>query len=145
FGRVFLAQQDDLANRSVALKVSAEIRSESQALAQLQHTHIVPIYSIHQAGPLQAVCMPYYGSTTLLDVLQEFHGRGALPDSGKGLVDTLRDHRARTQGKDGASPAADASVTSPAKEVSASWKTLEGLSYVHAILWIASKLADGLA
>src|SRR5262249_54101680 len=48
FGRVFLAQQGDLANRLVALKVSANLRGESQTLAQLQHTNIVPVYSVHQ-------------------------------------------------------------------------------------------------
>src|SRR5262249_2805854 len=45
FGRVFLSHQGDLADRPVALKVSAEIREESQRLARLQHTNIVPIYS----------------------------------------------------------------------------------------------------
>ena len=43
FGRVFLGRQSDLAGRLVALKISTEIVSESQKLAQLQHTHIVPI------------------------------------------------------------------------------------------------------
>jgi hypothetical protein len=65
FGRVFLAQQGDLANRSVVLKVSPGIDDEPRTLAQLQHTNIVPIYSVHRAGPLQAVCMPYFGATTL--------------------------------------------------------------------------------
>src|SRR5262249_53553249 len=63
FGRVFLARQGDLAHRWVALKVAPDLWGESQTLAQLQHTHIVPIYSVHQAGPLQAVCMPYFGAT----------------------------------------------------------------------------------
>src|SRR5262249_52268993 len=55
FGRVFLARQGDLAQRWVALKVAPDLWGESQTLAQLQHTHIVPVYSVHQAGPLQAV------------------------------------------------------------------------------------------
>src|SRR5205807_10548510 len=67
FGRVYLAQQRDLASRYVVLKVSPDIFGESQALAQLQHTNIVPIYSVHRARPFQAVCMPYFGSTTLAD------------------------------------------------------------------------------
>src|SRR5436305_2044547 len=61
FGRVFLARQGELADRPVALKVSADLTGESQTLAQLQHTNIVPINSIHRAGAVQAVCMPYYG------------------------------------------------------------------------------------
>src|SRR5262249_28759906 len=42
FGRVYLARQELLANRLVALKVAADAGGESQTLAQLQHTHIVP-------------------------------------------------------------------------------------------------------
>ena len=67
FAHVFLARQPDLADRPVVLKVSADSRSESRALAQLQHPNIVPIYSVHQSGRLSALCMPYLGSTTLAD------------------------------------------------------------------------------
>ena len=56
FGRVYLARQGDLADRPVALKVSTGCFAESQKLARLQHTHIVPVYSFHRAGSLQAVC-----------------------------------------------------------------------------------------
>src|SRR5438105_15786713 len=52
FARVFLARQGDLADRPVVLKVSAgdspgpiQRQTESQTLAQLQHTNIVPIFS----------------------------------------------------------------------------------------------------
>jgi serine/threonine protein kinase len=44
FGRVFIAKQEGLAGRFVALKVSRDAISESQHLARLQHTNIVPIY-----------------------------------------------------------------------------------------------------
>src|SRR5947199_2842528 len=42
FGRVYLARQGALAERYVALKVSADLSGESHTLAQLQHTNIVP-------------------------------------------------------------------------------------------------------
>src|SRR5919197_5768363 len=61
FGRVFLAEQPELADRKVVLKVSVDVRAEAEALARLLHTNIVPVYSVHRAGPLQAVCMPYCG------------------------------------------------------------------------------------
>ena len=48
FARVFLAEQSELAGRLVALKTSDLTGSEPQTLAQLQHTHIVPIYSVHE-------------------------------------------------------------------------------------------------
>src|SRR5437870_223846 len=63
FGRVYLAHQGELGGRAVALKVARDIFGESQKLAQLQHSNIVPIYSYHRVGPLQAVCMPYFGRT----------------------------------------------------------------------------------
>ena len=80
FGRVFLARQADLAERAVALKVTPEIDGEPQLLARLQHTNIVPIYAVYQAGPLQAICMPYFGSVTLARVIADL-GRspGQLP------------------------------------------------------------------
>ncbi len=70
FSRVFLTQQGELADRKVVLKVSGELWSESEKLARLQHTHIVPVYSIHRVGPLQAICMPYLGRDTLDRVLR---------------------------------------------------------------------------
>src|SRR5437660_10768226 len=71
FARVFLAEQADLANRRVVLKCSSIEGAEPQTLAQLQHTNIVPIYSVHEdreAG-LRAVCMPYFGGASLSQVL----------------------------------------------------------------------------
>ena len=106
FGRVYLARQGDLANRLVALKVSSDTFGESQVLAQLQHTNIVPIYSMHRAGPFQAVCMPYFGATTLKDVLVDLGDRESLPDSGKGLVSTLNQRKSATSPGAAPNPAA---------------------------------------
>src|SRR5262245_7198033 len=89
FARVFLAQQGDLASRLVVLKVSPSTDDEPQTLAQLQHTNVVPIYSVHRAGKLQAVCMPFFGAATLATVLRDLRSRKSLPNSGMGLVDTL--------------------------------------------------------
>lgn len=69
FGRVYLAEQADLANRKVAIKISSRLIGEAQTLARLQHTHIVPIYSVHRAGAYQVLVMPYLGGATLADVL----------------------------------------------------------------------------
>jgi hypothetical protein len=56
FARVFLAVQGELADRLVVLKVSPSYDDESGTLAQLQHTNVVPLYSVHRAEPLQAFC-----------------------------------------------------------------------------------------
>src|SRR5262249_24697215 len=97
FGRVFLAEQPALANRLVALKVAPDAGGESQKLAQLQHTHIVPVHSLHRAGPLQAVCMPFFGVHTLADVLRDLRARPSLPLSGTELLSTLNVRQASTQ------------------------------------------------
>src|SRR5437764_1580970 len=85
FGRVYLARQADLADRYVALKVSADLAGESQTLARLQHTNIVPIYSAHRADWFHAVCMPFFGVTTLPHLLRKFRGNPTLPTTGRQL------------------------------------------------------------
>ncbi len=158
FGRVFLAQQNDLANRWVALKVAPDLGGESQTLAQLQHTHIVPIYSVHEDGPLQAVCMPYFGATTLAHVLHDVRNSAALPSSGKSLLHTLDARKSATRHAGGpdvcralaprvpADSRSESATFDPPPGPAAPRPTmLEGLSYSEAVLWMAARLADGLA
>ena len=84
FARVFLAKQPDLAGRLVVLKFSTLEGAEPQTLALLQHTHIVPIYSLHedQSADLRAVCMPYFGGASLAHVLDVVFRGPALPSAG---------------------------------------------------------------
>lgn len=154
FGRVFLARQTDLADRCVALKVSADLMGESQALAQMLHANVMPIYGCQRFGPFEAIWMPYLGSTTLADVLEEIEGRGDLPVSGKGLVSTLRDMgtsklRSTLDSSAEAAPARpDFQPNLPVLRRGASHFTLDLLekySYVDAVLWLGTRLADGLA
>lgn len=153
FGCVYLAEQAALANRPVALKISEDSGSESQRLAQLQHTNIVPIYSTHRIGSLQAVCMPYFGATTLADVIQQTSKSAALPTSGRELVSTLHARRSTAPGSyaPAALPAAltDAEPPAPA-QVPEFGSTvildkLSSLNYAQAVLWLAERIADGLA
>lgn len=119
-------------------------------MARLQHTNIVPIYSAHQAGPLNAVCMPYFGGTTLDDVLRGLGSEGTLPASGKHLISTLRNRHSTLHGSivslAASSPAAPAPAppTEPA-HCPELLQQLERSSHVEAVLLIASRLADGLA
>jgi hypothetical protein len=59
FGVVFRARQLDLARRDVVLKVTALRSVEAERLARLQHTNIVPIYSVHSDRGLLGICMPF--------------------------------------------------------------------------------------
>ncbi len=67
--RTYLANQPELGNRSVALKFTRTITTEADKLARLQHTNIVPVYSIHEDDEWLVTCMPYLGRTTLADVV----------------------------------------------------------------------------
>jgi eukaryotic-like serine/threonine-protein kinase len=146
FARVFLARQAGLARRLVALKVSADLRGEAQVLARLQHTNIVPIYSVHRQGALQAVCMPYFGGATLGHLLRSLHGQKTPPSSGLSLVQTLRAYKSETVEQESraaaAGPIASAAAQSPP---AATLDMLERLSFVDAVLWLAARMADGLA
>ena len=170
FSHVFLARQSELADRFVVLKVATDHFGESQTLAQLQHTNIVPIYSQHAAGDLQAVCMPYLGETTFGDVLSTVRSSAQFPRSGRNLLST---RRAPTTLPDGPTeipsdgPVNDQSSTPKlslrapettdheVKAVSARgilakpaqlWiDRLSNMTYVDAVLTLISRLADGLA
>jgi serine/threonine protein kinase/Tfp pilus assembly protein PilF len=158
FGRVFLAEQDGLAGRRVALKIATDLFGESQTLAQLQHTHIVPIYSVHQAGMQQAVCMPYLGETTLADLLADLSSRPAPPRTGLGLWSagggrgeehapppTLVVASAASSGS--FAPSSDPKIRAASRTALAPAlrRRLEGYSYPEAVLWLGECLADGLA
>ena len=140
FGRVYLASQENLADRHVVLKIAPHLFDEPRTLAQLQHNHIVPIYSVHEWGDFQAVCMPFLGMTTLADVLSDLKERPAMPESGSYILNLINARsmatanvrrflapETRTPGHTGLGPP-------PARA-----------SYVEEILWLAVRIADGLA
>ncbi|MBX7105516.1 MAG: protein kinase [Gemmataceae bacterium] len=154
FGRVYLARQVSLASRLVALKISSDIFDETQTLAELQHTNIVPIYSAHRAGRLQAVCMPYFGATTLADVFIDLQRHASLPTSGRHFVSTLELRRGSTR-HDGSSHSNSAEGSGQHRPLPQSaelpagakptFELLSGFTFVEAVLWLGGRLADGLA
>ena len=165
FGRVYLARQGELSDRFVALKISTNLTGESRTLARLQHTNIVPIYSVHRVDSFQAVCMPYFGATTLSHLLARYRGRSELPSTGRQLVDTLcllndetdvapPKHAIpapilnATPTDPGSDPGRDTPIRPPAlpdrPRTQGFLTLLQGMSYTDAVCWIG-RLADGLA
>jgi serine/threonine protein kinase/tetratricopeptide (TPR) repeat protein len=148
FAKVFRARQADLADRPVALKVAAALSDEPRKLARLQHTNIVPIYSVHQGKNLHAVCMPYLGSLTLEHLLQRIRSSpGSLPRSGRELLSTLYDRRS-TLIENNSSRGARVTASEPNPHSEAAAPVLELMSrctHTEAVLWMGIKLADGLA
>ncbi|QDV38213.1 protein kinase domain-containing protein [Tautonia plasticadhaerens] len=150
FASVFAAEQADLAGRPVVLKISAIEGLEPQTLARLQHTNIVPIYSVHEdpAAGLRAVCMPYFGGANLASVLARAWEGSARPMHGSQLVKALEEvgtpppealavsWRSGDRG-----PSSDPPAAAPDQTPAA---LLGGMSYIRAVAWIVARLADGL-
>jgi serine/threonine protein kinase/Tfp pilus assembly protein PilF len=143
FARVFLAEQAALADRPVVLKVSAIDGDEPQTLAQLQHTHIVPIYSVHEdrrAG-LRAVCMPYFGGASLSTVLRVLWAGSEPPRSGAQLVAALGQVEGPQVQRERAT-----TVSEPATHAAShsARELLAGLDHVRAAVWLVARLAEAL-
>ena len=132
FATVFLARQSQLADRQVVLKVSAVSSVEPDYLARLQHTNIVPIYSVHQRDNLQAVCMPYFGRTTLADVVRELKPLKQSPATGQFFIEQLRQE----------APSDESRAAEPTKH--SPLQMLQQSSYVDAVIQLAAELASGL-
>jgi tetratricopeptide (TPR) repeat protein len=128
-GRVYLATQPALASRSVVLKVGPQSGEEHLSLARLQHTHIVPLYSVHEFPErrLRALCMPDFGGATLAAIQVEL--AAAQRPTGGDLLGVVRAGR---------KPADVPAVGGPA------WAFLDRASLADAACWIGACLADGL-
>lgn len=122
-GRVYLAVQPALSDRPVVLKVGPDTGGEHLSLARLQHTHIVPLYSAHEFPDrrLRALCLPYFGGSTLADLL----ARPGRPASGRKLLAALRGVES-------------APARGPA------WRFLDRASAPEAACWAGACLADAL-
>ncbi|HKI21260.1 MAG TPA: serine/threonine-protein kinase, partial [Isosphaeraceae bacterium] len=128
FARVYLAEEQHLADRPVALKVSRTGSREPETLARLQHTHIVPVYS-SRTDPLTGLhllCMPYLGRVTLLQILHHPGIRSARSGADLlGLLDCLEPLVGVT-------------------EKTSSRASLATLTYARAIAWWGARMAEAL-
>lgn len=90
FSRVFLAEETGLGDRRVVVKVCVGGSHEAQILGRLEHDGIVPVLSTDMdvSTGLSAICMPYVGRTTLIDVLDMALAQD-LPDSSTQIADVI--------------------------------------------------------
>jgi serine/threonine protein kinase/Tfp pilus assembly protein PilF len=133
-GRTYLASEPGLADRLVVLKVISDDQEEHLRLARLQHTHIVPLY-FEQTLPdrgLRALCMPYLGGASLAQILSALSEIPLDRRRGRDLIEGLE--RVQLQRS---APAPSAS-NGPCR------RYLEGASYVEAVCWIGTCLAEAL-
>jgi serine/threonine protein kinase/tetratricopeptide (TPR) repeat protein len=132
FARVFLAEQTNLENRLVVLKVSTRVSREPWLLARVRHAHIVEIVSHATVddGAFHLICMPFWGGATLAAVLSAAGNGGRRPSSGNDLLAAL----------DSVAAAEFPTVHTmrPAREI------LAGLTYNQAVAWFVARLAEAL-
>ncbi|MBY0460356.1 MAG: protein kinase, partial [Gemmataceae bacterium] len=83
FARVYRAEQQGLAGRAVALKVTIRPTREAEHLARLQHTNVVPVYSVHTDAGVQMICMPFLGRVTFADLLKAHRATGSSAARGR--------------------------------------------------------------
>jgi serine/threonine protein kinase/lipoprotein NlpI len=143
FARAYLARQEALANRLVVLKLTPAPTDEPQKLARLQHPNIVPVYSVHAAGELQAMCMPYLGRVTLARLMSHLEGHATGRNgSGRDLLSTLLDANRTTARAPHPDPVPPPPPDAPPPDTLA---FVAHLSFVDAALWVVAQLAGGLA
>ncbi len=132
FARVYLATEPALGNRLVVVKVSPWGGCEAETLGRLTHRNIVPVYSVQQdeSSHLTAVCMPYLGRSTLLNVLDAASTNEVSPRHAEMICDVAR--------RDAILDAIPATYTEPDRY-------LQRTTFVDGIVHIAAQLADALA
>ncbi len=149
FSRVYLARQSSLSGRLVVLKISSVRLREAERLARLQHTNIVPIYSVHEYQQHSVLCMPWFGSATLKDVIETLRSP-TQPKDGGSLLSTVTACDSKTLlAMASLSGNAKAERQGPADSeswtlMSASRSPLVGLNLEQSALWIVRQLAEGL-
>ncbi len=94
FARVYLAEDTDLGNRLVAIKISWRGCSEAQMMGRMANKNVVPVFSI-QHDPetdLTIVCMPFLGASTLWDVLDVAFAKDTPPADASVILRAARCH-----------------------------------------------------
>ncbi len=131
FARVFRAEERQLSDRPVALKVARNASREPRTLARLQHTHIVPVYSYQtdRATDLHLLCMPYFGRVTLARLLEDHQVKNAC--TGAEVLEAL-------------SRLDPAGVAGLGGTVQSHRRAFAALPFARAIAWWGARLAEAL-
>ena len=142
FAHVFLARQGELSDRLVVIKVASGHSLEPQHLARLQHTNIVPIYSVHRRESLTAVCMPYFGARTLADLLESIRQHSGAIGSQQNLVSTFLNVCDDTQLMYESS---SSEQTLPRVSNTSETTAIIKSNHVDAVVWLMKQLVEGIA
>jgi serine/threonine protein kinase len=135
-GQVYLALDDSLGEREVALKISPDKGVEHSIQGRLDHEHIVPVLSVVKQPDtgLRGLCMPYRPGPPLDQVIRRVDP-AAKPASAMVLWHaSLPDKAGARDGEDDAAKSVPIWPGFPATG-----------TYVDGAAWIAAKLAGALA
>ena len=132
FAKVFLAEQTNLDDRLVVVKVSTRVTEEPLLLARASHPNIVEVLTTTMVNgdAFQMIVMRFLGGTTLSALLSERRKSGSKPGSGADLLADV--DRIQPKGY----PAATSQR--PARQI------LSAMSYPKAIGWTIARLAEAL-
>jgi serine/threonine protein kinase/tetratricopeptide (TPR) repeat protein len=133
FGVVYRARQDVLGGRDVVLKITTARSVEPQRLARLQHTNVVPLYSMHEADGLMAICMPFFGRRTLGEAI-----RDNSEPAHAGSLSTIAERNDQTL------PAADFDAPNPASDAKSVRPSAKAMD-VSLAADLVAQLAEGLS
>ena len=131
-GRVFLASEQGVAGRPVVLKVTPCSDAEYLSLGRLQHTHIIPLHAVRDFPDrnLRALCQPYFGGASLARVLAALAETPPPRRTGQRLIEAL--------------DRSSCGPPLPMPESGGPRSRLRRMSYVDAVCWIGSCLAEAL-
>ena len=132
FARVFLAEQTDLDDCLVVLKVSTRVTTEPSLLARASHSNIVPLlwHKLVDDGALQLIAMPFLGGATFSSILEARRKKKSRSSTGFDLLEQLDAVSAKEFPKP--------RPGRPAREA------IEVLSYSRAVAWMVARLAEAL-
>ncbi|WP_435007906.1 protein kinase domain-containing protein [Tundrisphaera lichenicola] len=130
--RVYLATDEELGGRKVALKLSASIGREPSIMANLDHRSIVPVLDVTKAEDgLRGFCMPYRPGITLETLILRL-GKKSVPRSAEAVWDALM--------------LSDPSKEGGPRDERPGWDDFPHKgSYSEAVAWLGLALANALA
>ncbi len=130
FARVFLAEQVNLENRLVVVKIATHLTREPWLLARVRHPQVVEVvaHALVEDCGFHLICMPFLGGATLAAVLAENKRRWPVA-SGIQLLTNLD---------------AVAAPEFPISGACAAREVMAALSFDQAVAWIGARLAEAL-
>ncbi len=131
-GRVYLATEDELGGRRVALKVTLEGGHEANILGKFQHQNIVPIFSVKadETSGLSACCMPYLGQATLASVVDCVYADHRIPKHASSILTAIANVNEDAEVPESRLPPNRIFITGP---------------YVEGVMLVGAQLAEALA